>query len=112
MISYSSSRIETEDDDVQGWGKPYQQEKGPLSQNFFVINSTRRTLLCAATYLGLLELRFRGGELRGGRRDGEHGFYLINRVCVYEDSLLQKSQRDLFFSFFSFEEKDSHCLVV
>ena len=57
-------------------------------------------LLCAATYLGLLELRFRGGELRGGRRDGEHGFYLINRVCVYEDSLLQKSQeRDLFFSF-------------
>ena len=48
MISYSSSRIETEDDDVQGWGKPYQQEKGPLSQNFFVINSTRRTLLCAS----------------------------------------------------------------
>jgi len=68
-------------------------------------------LLCATTYLGLLELRFRGGELRGGRRDGEHGFYLINRVCVYEDSL-QKSQRDLFFSLFlsdfrKAEEQDS-----
>jgi hypothetical protein len=69
-------------------------------------------LLCATTYLGLLELRFRGGELRGGRRDGEHGFYLINRVCVYEDSLLQKSHRERpFFFSFSFERKQDSLLV-
>jgi len=58
-------------------------------------------LLCATTYLGLLELRFRGGELRGGRRDGEHGFYLINRVCVYEDSPSSEITRERpFFLFF------------
>ena len=47
MISYSSSRIETEDGDdclLQGWGKPYQQEKGPLSQKFFLV--IRRERLC------------------------------------------------------------------
>ena len=43
--------------------------------------------------LGVLELRFRGGELCRGRGDGEHDSILY-RVCVYEDSL-QKSQRDL-----------------
>ena len=34
--------------------------------------------------LGLLELRFRGGELRRGRGDGEHDSILY-RVCVYEE---------------------------
>ena len=46
--------------------------------------------------LGLLELRFRGGELCRGRGDGEHDSILY-RVCVYEEI----SITDLFFSFVS-----------
>ena len=34
--------------------------------------------------LGVLELRFRGGELCRGRGDGEHDSILY-RVCVYEE---------------------------
>ena len=34
--------------------------------------------------LGVLELRFRGGELCRGRGDGEHDS-ILNRVCVYEE---------------------------
>ena len=42
--------------------------------------------------LGVLELRFRGGELCRGRGDGEHDSILY-RVCVYEEI----SITDLFF---------------
>jgi len=52
-------------------------------------------LLCATTYLGLLELRFRGGELCRGRGDGEHDSILY-RVCVYEEISITQT---FFFSF-------------
>ena len=42
--------------------------------------------------LGVLELRFRGGELCRGRGDGEHDSILY-RVCVYEEIAIT----DLFF---------------
>ena len=45
--------------------------------------------------LGVLELRFRGGELCRGRGDGEHDSILY-RVCVYEEI-----SRPFFFSFVS-----------
>ena len=45
--------------------------------------------------LGVLELRFRGGELCRGRGDGEHDSILF-RVCVYEEIL-----QTFFFSFVS-----------
>ena len=45
--------------------------------------------------LGLLELRFRGGELRRGRGDGEHDSILY-RVCVYEEISITQT---FFFSF-------------
>jgi len=44
--------------------------------------------------LGVLELRFRGGELCRGRGDGEHDSILY-RVCVYEEISIQT----FFFSF-------------
>jgi hypothetical protein len=44
--------------------------------------------------LGVLELRFRGGELCRGRGDGEHDS-ILNRVCVYEER--DFNHADLFF---------------
>jgi hypothetical protein len=44
--------------------------------------------------LGVLELRFRGGELCRGRGDGEHDSILY-RVCVFMKRF--QSRRDLFF---------------
>ena len=44
--------------------------------------------------LGVLELRFRGGELCRGRGDGEHDSILY-RVCVYEEI---SNHRETFFS--------------
>ena len=43
--------------------------------------------------LGVLELRFRGGELCRGRGDGEHDSILY-RVCVF---MKRFQSRDLFF---------------
>ena len=43
--------------------------------------------------LGVLELRFRGGELCRGRGDGEHDSILY-RVCVYEE--ISITQRPFF----------------
>ena len=45
--------------------------------------------------LGVLELRFRGGELCRGRGDGEHDSILY-RVCVYEEISITQT---FFFSF-------------
>ena len=56
--------------------------------------------------LGVLELRFRGGELCRGRGDGEHDSILY-RVCVYEEI---SNHETFFFSFVQsgfFRGKDS-----
>ena len=58
--------------------------------------------------LGVLELRFRGGELRGGRRDGEHGFYLIVIECVFM-KIFFRNHRETFFSLF-LEARFAPCL--
>ena len=57
--------------------------------------------------LGVLELRFRGGELCRGRGDGEHDSILY-RVCVYEE--ISITQRPFFSRSFQsgfFRGKDS-----
>ena len=49
--------------------------------------------------LGVLELRFRGGELCRGRGDGEHDSILY-RVCVYEEisrPFFSRSFQSVFF---------------
>ena len=129
MILFSSFSMETEDDDddvstrgVQGWGKPYQQKEkhpspGALSK-FFFINSTRTTLRyaslrCYVLLHTLVCLNCAFAEANCVVVDETANMVsIINRVCVYEDSL-QKSQRDFFFSFsfdFRKEARFAPCL--
>jgi len=57
--------------------------------------------------LGVLELRFRGGELCRGRGDGEHDSILL-KECVFM-KILFRNHRETFFSLF-LEARFAPCL--